>query len=458
MKTAVVGLVALSILAAGAGPAAAQTLEETLSSAYRNNPSLKAARASLRATDEGVPQAISNWRPTVEVTGAAGWDVSDSRTRLTSRKSSDVTYPASASLTVTQNIYRGGRTQAAIDQAERNVDADRASLSATEQTILLNAATAYADVVSNQAVLELNINNERVLQRQLEATGDRFRVGEVTRTDVSQADSRLATARADRISAEGNLTDSRATYENVVGEKPGVLQPAPPLDDLPGTLDEAILRAKADNFTVRQTRYIEAAARNNVDLIYGELLPRVYVEGDVTTAREVNDNRVQSDGASITARVSVPLYASGSVSSRVREAKEVVSQRRDEYNQAIRDAVENVTSAWQALETARAQIKAFSAAVESTRIALDGVREEANVGSRTVLDVLNAEQEQLDAQVGLVGAKRDEFVATFRVRQAIGTLTALKLGLPVEIYDPEEHYRAVRDKWWGVNTPDEEKK
>ncbi|MEX2453766.1 MAG: TolC family outer membrane protein [Rhodospirillaceae bacterium] len=457
MKIPFAALIAVPLFAAaaGLGPAGAQSLEDTLVKAYQNNPALKAERARLRATDEGVPQALSSWRPTVSMSGSYGQAWRDS-TNSQAGKTSDVTNPATASLTVTQNLYRGGRTEAAVEQAERNVEADRARLGATEQTVLLGAATAYANVVRDQAVLELNINNERVLQRQLEATGDRFSVGELTRTDVSQAESRLALARATRISAEGSLTDSRANYENIVGERPPVLEAASPLTDLPATLEDAVSEARSGNFTVLAARFTESAARSNVDLITGELLPTLSVEGQVGTSHEATNRFSESDSASIIARVSVPLYASGSVSSRVREAKEVVAQRRDEYNQAIRDAIEGVTNAWQVLETAQAQIRAFAAAVSSTRIALDGVREEANVGSRTVLDVLDAEQEQLDAQVGLVRAQCDELVATFQLRQAIGDLTAARLGLPVQLYDVEKHYREVRNKWWGLDTPDEQ--
>lgn len=441
---AIAGAVALAI-----SPAAAQTLQDTLVKAYESNPRLKAQRASLRAVDEGVPQALSNWRPTVEVDGSAGWDVSNS-TMTQASKSSDVTYPATAALTVSQPLYRGGRTEAAISGAENDVRAGRARLSATEQTVLLDAATAYADVVRDQAVLDLNINNERVLQRQLEATQDRFRVGEVTRTDVSQAESRLSRARADRISAEGSLIDSRAAYENVVGEPPPVLQAAPPLSDLPSSLDDSNGLARANNFTVREARYVEDSAKDDVEEVHGELRPTVSVNGEVRGSRETQNTFSREEGAAITLRVSMPLYASGSVSSRVREAKQVVFQRRDEYSQAVRDAVEASTESWQLLETGRARITAFTAAVRAAEIALEGVREEANVGSRTVLDVLDAEQELLDARVGLVRAQRDVLVATYRVRQAVGTLTAAELGLPVELYDSTRHYDEVRDKWWGL--------
>ena len=447
----------LAIAVAGvlhAGGASSQTLEETLVRAYEENPTLRAERARLRATDEGVAQALSNWRPTLQVSGSYGWKRSDSTTSGPANKEGEVTDPVIGTLTVTQPLYRGGRTVAATNEAENNVKADRARLASVEQSVLLSAATAYADVVRDQAVLELNKNNERVLQRQLEATKDRFGVGEVTRTDVSQAESRFSRARADRISAEGSLTDSRAAYENAVGELPKLLEPAQPLTDLPISLQEAVDRAKSSNFGVIQTRFIENAAQFNVQEITGELLPTLTLNGSAQTSEETSTPRSEAQTLSVTAQISMPLYASGSVSSRVRAAKQLVSQRRDEFNQAVRDAIEDATEAWQVLETGRAQIQAFSAAVQAAEIALEGVREEANVGSRTLLDVLDAEQELLDARVGLVRSMRDELVATYKLRRAVGDLTAAKLSLPVDLYNPETHYRRVRDKWWGLTADD----
>ena len=445
------GVIAGVIAAVGiSAPVSAQSLEETLARSYEENPTLRSERARLRATDERVSQALSNWRPTVSVSGSYGWERNDATITGPQAKEADITEPLFGSLTIRQNLYRGGRTKAATEEAENNVKADRARLSALEQLVLLNATTAYADVVRDQAVLDLNNSNERVLLLQLEATQDRFRVGEVTRTDVSLAESRLSRARADRIAAEGSLTGSRASYENVVGEVPGVLKVARPLSDLPKTLAEAVELAKTNNFNVRQTGFIQRAAENNVQEIAGELLPTFSFNGSLTTNEEAVNRKSDSQTLAVTARVSMPLYSSGNVSSRVREAKQIVSQRRDEYSQAVRDATEAATSAWQAVETGRAQIQAFSAAVKAAEIALEGVREEANVGSRTVLDVLDAEQELLDARVGLVRALRDELVATYQLRQVVGELTAKALGLPVALYNVETNYRRVRNKWWGL--------
>ena len=440
-------------IALSAGSAHAQTLEDALVKAYQSNPTLKSERARLRATDEGVPQALAGWRPTVQVNGSYGlarsYGSATGRNKVTSIRD-----PLTGALTITQNLYRGGRTLAATEQAESNVKADRARLADAEQTVLLSVVTAYADVVRDQAEVELNISNERVLQRQLEATGDRFRVGEVTRTDVSQAESRLARTRADRIVSEGSLRDARAAYENAVGDVPPLLKPSKPLDNLPGSLSDALEIAKQNNFAVSRARFIELSAKEGVRSIVGELLPNLTLNGELESSRETANNRNESEEASLIARVTMPLYASGSVTSRVRAAKQVVSQRREEYNQALRTAIEATTNAWQTLQTGRAQIQAFSSAVKAAEIALEGVREEANVGSRTVLDVLDAEQELLDARVGLVRAMRDELVATYQLRQAVGEATAEKLGLPVTLYNVENHYREVRGKWWGLGASD----
>lgn len=440
-------------IALSAGSAHAQTLEDALVKAYQSNPTLKSERARLRATDEGVPQALAGWRPTVQVNGSYGlarsYGSATGRNKVTSIRD-----PLTGALTITQNLYRGGRTLAATEQAESNVKADRARLADAEQTVLLSVVTAYADVVRDQAEVELNISNERVLQRQLEATGDRFRVGEVTRTDVSQAESRLARARADRIVSEGSLRDARAAYENAVGDVPPLLKPSKPLDNLPGSLSDALEIAKQNNFAVSRARFIELSAKEGVRSIVGELLPNLTLNGELESSRETANNRNESEEASLIARVTMPLYASGSVTSRVRAAKQIVSQRREEYNQALRTAIEATTNAWQTLQTGRAQIQAFSSAVKAAEIALEGVREEANVGSRTVLDVLDAEQELLDVRVGLVRALRDELFATYQLRQAVGEATAEKLGLPVTLYNVENHYREVRGKWWGLGASD----
>lgn len=433
-------------LAAGLGlsPARAQSLQDALAQAYQTNPVLEAERAQLRATDELVPQARSGFLPTVTADGEVGrlrqeqGDVIAARTQK------------NAGLTLTQPLYRGGRTVAGIDRAEALVQAQRASLIATEQDVLLDAATAYFDVVRDQAVLDLTVNNEQVLRRQLEASNDRFRVGEITRTDVSQSEARLAGSVTQRIQAQGLLNASRAVYARLIGSVPGKLAQPKPSFVLPGSLEETVQIAEQNNPGVVASRFSQQASEAAVGQVSGELLPSLNVVGtyDRTWDAPGGGNR---DDAAIVARVTIPLYEAGATTARVREAKHTANQRRIEMDNAARQARENAIRAWEALVTARATIESRQSQVRANEIALEGVRQEAAVGSRTVLDVLDQEQELLDGRVNLVRAQRDELVAAFQVLAATGQLTAGRLSLPVQSYDYEAHYNEVRGKLWGVS-------
>ena len=439
------------------GPAGAlgQTLEETLAAAYRNNPTLLAERARLRATDEGVPQALSGWRPVVSISGDAGWERDRGKAGANQSRRTEYLTPHGGTLSVDQNVYRGGRTVAATRRAEAEVRAGRAQLSATEQRVLFDAVTAHADVVRDAAVVDLNRNNVRVLERQLEATQDRLRIGEVTRTDLAQAESRLSRARADLTRAEGDLVSSRAVYVNVVGQSAERLTAAAPAVDIPGTEEEAVTAARSKNFDVVRADFLVKAGEHTVREVIGELLPTVSLTAALSSRREDLNRDSESDSASIFARVSIPLYQSGAVSSRVREAKQVLAQRRDERRQAIRDAVQDATRAWEALQTARANIRSFTDERRATRIALEGTEQEARAGTRTVLDVLDAEQEVLDAGVNLTRAERDAVVASHQLRVALGRLTAEALDLPVQRYDATRNYKRVRGKWFGLGVGSE---
>ncbi|WP_119458818.1 TolC family outer membrane protein [Rhodospirillaceae bacterium SYSU D60014] len=431
----------------GVGAASAETLVDALAKAYQNNPTLLAGRAELRARDELVAQALSGWRPTVTLNGEVGREWQES-----SPGGSETLTPRSANLNLNQPLYRGGRTVAATDQAENLVLSQRAQLASVEQNVLLNTVAAYMDVVRDQAVLQLTINNEQVLQRQLQAARDRFEVGEITRTDVSQSESRLALATANRIQAEGNLTASRAAYRELVGDMPGTLEAPELLLTLPATQDEAIA-GSVQNPAVLAAIFAEKAAVEGADVVFGELLPQLSLNGDLTTGEDLSFEGVRTDGASVTAQLVVPLYQGGEVTSRLREAKQIASQRRLQIIEARRNAARQATTAWEALQTAIAQIESFQAQARAADIALEGVRQEAQVGARTILDVLDAEQEALDAQVNVVTAQRDRVVAGFQVLAAVGQLTAPDLDLPVSYYDVDEHYFEVRDKWYGLGAP-----
>lgn len=442
---------ATSVLAftiAASGSALAESFEEALAKAYMTNPTLQAERASVRGTDEGVPQALSNWRPTVEFTGSVGrvWAESNSFNPRDQQRTE-----RSVDLTIEQPLFRGWRTVRETEQAENEVLAARADLSDVEQTILLAAATAYLDVLRDLATLELNRNNELVLRRQLEAAQDRFSVGEITRTDVSQSEARLAQSTADRIQSEGNLEQSRAAYRNAVGDLPGTLDPVPEIAGIPASEDEALAIGLATNPTVASADFVERAARENVGLVRGELLPELSLVGQWGRDIDTANNNSRTEELEVRADLTVPLYQAGDVYSRLREAKQTAGQRRQELDEAKRNVAEDIKRAWEELVTARARIQAFNSQIESNSIALDGVRRENAVGARTILDVLDQEQELLDSQVNLVRAQRDEKVAALQLRVAMGTLTAEDLTLPVEIYDPMANYKRVRNKWVGTD-------
>lgn len=429
-------------------PTHAQSLTDALAQAYMNNPTLASARADLRSVDEGVAQAIAGWRPSVSV--AADADVTAARNNTSSgtargqhREGKSVT------LSVSQNLYAGGQTVAATRAAENSVRAQRASLQASEQTVLLSAATAYMNVVRDMAVLDLNVNNEQVLRRQLEAAQDRFQVGEITRTDVHQAEARLSGATADRIKAEGDLQASRAVFANVIGVPPEKLEDTKAPLDLPADLGEAISVGLEENPSLKAAEFSEAAARDTADQVKGELLPSIDLTGAADRSLQASNENSMSESVYGKVTLTVPLYQSGSVYSRLRAARQDVASKRHLVTQAERDAREGVTRAWETLQSTKARIRSYEAQIRAAEVALEGVQREAAVGSRTVLDVLDAEQELLDAKVSLVRAKRDELVASFELKSALGRLTAQALALNVDVYDPAAHYGEVRGRWVG---------
>ncbi len=435
----------LVLSAAGLQPAAAETLNEALAAAYSSNPTLLAQRARLRATDESLPEARSGWLPTVTADGDAGVASVDS-----SISGQQDLNPLSYGLSLRQPLYSGGRTVAGTSRARNLIMAERALLRSVEQTVLLDAATAYIDVVRDTVVLELNTNNEQVLRRELNATEDRYRVGELTLTDVAQAKARLAGAVAGRIRAQGDLQAARAEYVRVIGKTPENLTVPPLAGGLPANLQETLNVLQNDNPDLIAARYQEQAAINEIALIKGELLPTLSLDGRVSHNEENSAVGVDTDSASIIAQLTIPLYQAGGPSARVRQAKQLANERRIAVDEAERAAIAFATSAWQALEVALAAEAQFEAQVEANKVALEGTREQARVGSRILLDVLNAEQELLDAQVLLVVAKRTSFVASLALLASVGRLTARDLKLPVEYYDETAYFDKVKGKIWGT--------
>jgi len=451
---------AAALTALGTG-ALADTIETALSQAYQNNPQLNAQRASLRATDENVPQALAGYRPRISVTGSGGVQYNDTKTSTTvgnatvTTQSNSTFYPRGVGATATQTLFNGFQTGNRTRQAESQVAAARETLRTVEQTVLLDAVTAYMNLLRDTAILDLQRRNVEVIQEQLRQTRDRFNVGEVTRTDVAQAESRVAAAQSQMLQAQSNYVTSRAIYRRVIGVEPGKLAPGTPVDRLsPRTLPLAVAQGQAENPSVSAAEYGVDVAALQVKVSEGALYPVVTVQGSVQQNFEPSSNVERQFTAAAIGQITVPIYQGGSEYSLIRQSKETVGQRRLELAVNRDQARANVVQAWGQLDAAKAQIEATRAQVTAAEIALNGVREEARVGQRTTLDVLNAQQELVNARVALVTAQRDRVVASYTLLSATGRLSAAVLGLQVPIYDVITHYQQIRDSWFGVRTPD----
>ena len=439
------------------------TLLGALAQAYQNNPQLNAQRALVRATDENVPIALGGYRPRVTATASLTEQYIDVLSKTTSgsttvysRQSGNVlaqTYGA----TITQTLLNGFQTANRTRQAESQVNAARETLRVTEQTVLLQAATAYMNLLRDVAILDLQRRNVEVLQEQLRQTRDRFNVGEVTRTDVAQSESRLAAGRSSMLAAESNVTTSRAVYRQVIGVEPGRLAPGMPVDRFsPRSLPQAIALGRGQHPSVTSAMHTVDVALQAVKVAEGALYPTLNLVGQAQQAfgSSTSLNVLESFSASIGGQLSVPIYQGGGEYAGIRQAKETLTQRRIELD-TNRDTVQqSVVQSWGQLEAAKAQIQATESQVAAAEIALNGVREEARVGQRTTLDVLNAQQELVNARVALVTAQRDRVVASYTLLSSVGRLSPQVLGLPTPVYDPMVHYQQVRDSWAGVRTPD----
>jgi outer membrane protein len=446
---------AASLLPLAIMPASADTLQDAMSLAYQGNPNLLAARAQLRAVDEAVPQALSGWRPTLTVNGTVTNNRTENQVFSGGGVGQVVTggitqrFQKQAAAQFTQPIFRGFRTWAQTSQAKNQVYAQRARLRATEAQVLLQVATAYFDVLQNLAVVDLTMNNVQVLTRQLEATQDRFRVGELTRTDTAQADASLAGARAALVQSEGALQQARSAYTNVVGKAPENLT-APPLPaNLPRTIDEVLSQVMVNNPAAIAADFAAKAAGNNVTVVQGDLLPSVNLIGQYSRGWNTVADQSKSEQVVAQAQVVVPIYQQGAEYSRLRQAKHTAGQQRYVAEQAKLDARNIATQAWENLQATTASIESYRAQIAANEIALEGTQREAEVGSRTVLDVLNAEQFLLQARVNLVRAQHDQFLAAHQLLAAIGMLNGEGMGLSGPIYDPIEHYEDVQFQAFG---------
>ncbi len=421
------------------------TLREAMGRAYISNPTLRADRARQRATDEQVPQALSGWRPTVGGQGSVAHSYTD--TDVTHHSAAN---PKSLSISLNQPLFRGYRTVKGTEAAEAAVEAGRQGLLATEQSVLLQAVIAYMDVLRDRQIVSLRERNVTVLRGQLKAANDRFSVGEVTRTDVSQARASLSAAQSDVAAARASLGASTANYYKIIGHNPGALtypKPAP----TPSSLPKALAIANETNPNILAAAMSQEVAEKTVDVIKGNLLPEVNLRASAQNIYDPATGVDRRTDLQVAGVVDVPIYEGGMVYSQVRQAKQTASQRRIQVIEATRAVREGVTAAWNYLIAAGQGITAARSQVSASGLALDGVRQEYLVGSRTTLDVLNAEQAVLNARIAQVTAEHDKIVASYQLLSAMGRLTAHHLSLNVPYYDPTENYRRVRNKWIGTD-------
>jgi outer membrane protein len=453
------------VLTLAAGSAAAQTLEQALIDAYNSNPQLLAERAHLRSTDELVPQALANWRPTVQATAGAGYEyvntAIDSLPGLLSLVQSQGTSEAigmNYDVKLTQPVYRGGRTIWQTAQAEETIEAERAHLVATEQTVFYTVAQAYLDCVRDQDLVDLAAANEKLLRNEFDGVEIQTRAGALTRTDQFQAQAQYTTAVTDRHQAEQNLRASRENFQRAVGYSPAKL-PSPTLRlVLPTTREEALRLASTNNANVVSGLMTEDAGRAQVEAIRGQLLPTVSVVADYNWTRA---NLTISAGGTLIAinrsamvQVSVPLYEGGSVYSQTRQAEEGVGQLEHQTDDARAAAVQSAAQAWDLMDGARLRLADISKTIEAGKSAAEGMHQEQRVGARSLTDVLLAEASLYASRQAQVTTTHDLALGEFALAQQIGILTAADLKLKVMVYDVDQHYQEVRDKWLGFGSGD----
>ncbi|WP_330084796.1 TolC family outer membrane protein [Methylocystis iwaonis] len=459
-------LIAAALISASISDAQAESLLSALARAYAGNPDLNQSRANVRVRDEETPKAAAGMRPRASIQASAGPQygnlrIPGGRNTTTGQRQyfgdEFVGWPRGATLNITQNVFDGGRTANSMRQAESGVFAARATMRLTEQAILQNGATAYMNVLRDTAVVNLRKNNISVLEQQLKQTRDRFDVGEVTRTDVAQAEASLAQARSDLYAAQAQLKTSIANYHQLIGNDPSHLEPGRSLEPLlPKSLNEAIAIALAEHPGVVSALHQVDAAELAVKVAESALSPTLSVNAQVSNQYDsfLGFPGSRQFSAAATGQLNVPLYQGGAEYASIRQAKEQLGQAR--LNADLqRDSVRaSVVSSYGLLETAKASIISQQAAVKAAETALSGVREEAKVGQRTTLDVLNAQQALLNARVGLVISQRDRVVASYAALGSIGRLSAQEINLDVALYDPGVHYEQVKLKWIGTDTPD----
>jgi outer membrane protein len=451
-----------ALAAIGVGTLRAETVGGALVKAYVNNPEINTQRAAVRVADEAVPKANAGYLPTVTASANAGVQHTNSNAILPGEQGAQEfnfatgTLPRGYGVQANQTVFNGMRTLNSISQAESQVLGAREQLRNTEQNTLLSGVTAYMDVLRDTAILELDRNNVEVLQEQLRETRDRFTVGEVTRTDVAQAEASLASANATALSAVSTLEASIARYRQVIGDQPTSLAPVKPIArPLPKTLPEAISISQVEHPAIVASLHGVDAALLQVKIAEGALYPTATVTGQL--GQQFDTSAVQGQrafSASIVGQINIPIYQGGAEYASTRQAKESLSQQELQTDSERNLVRANVVSAWGNNQASVGVVRAARAAVSANEVALAGVREEAKVGQRTTLDVLNAQQALLNARVQLVSAEHDEVVNSYTLLSAVGRLNVPTLGLAVAEYDPRVHFNQVKSKWFGLRTPD----
>ena len=436
----------VSLMVGAFSAAHAETLADAIALAYQTNPTLQQQRASARITDEGVVQARTGFRPTV----GGDLDITGSNTNPAGSGANVKISGSSASVSVSQPLYTGGRVSASVSAAEADVLSSREGLRSVEQNVLVNVVQAYVDVRRDQERLRIAKENVAVLQRQLDESNARFDVGEITRTDVAQSQARLAAAKAGLSAAQAQLEVSRAGYAAVVGQTPGELAPEPTLANLlPASVDQAFEAAQTTNPGVTSAKYNEQAAAARVAVAKAGYRPTVAARASLGYSADRRsgvgsqfDDYDRTLSGAITA--SVPIFTGGLTTSQVRAASERENAARSATEAAKRTAIQQVSNAWSNLLASRAGLISNEEQVRATRIAFEGVRQEQQVGLRTTLDVLNAQLELSNAELALVAARRDEYLAGAVVLQAMGQLDVNKLSSTTAAYDPKVSYDRVK--------------
>ncbi len=445
-KTVRALLLSVAICAFAAPAAFASSFEDALTSAYENNPRIKAERQRQEGTDEQVSQAVSGFRPTI----GADYDAGRQRTSFAGAKYDSGTETTKA-LNIDQPLFRGGGTWSAYQAALQRVKSGQYTLGATEQQVMLDSVTAYMNVVQASAILDLSRKNMDVLGEQLKAANTKFQVGEVTRTDVAQSESRLSDAKSRVIGAEGDLLSAMAVYERTIGVKPeGTLTVPDKLPELPISLDDALERARGANPQLLAAVHGAKAAGYDVRTSEAALLPKVDLVGSLNRQTGTGTNGqddFDQDRAEI--QVTIPIYQSGAEYSRVRQSEATARQRDHQSIDQRMTIDQQVTQAWEQLESAIATISSRNDQIKAATTALDGVKQEQQYGTRTVLDILDAEQELYVARTNLVRAQRDRIVSAYTLAFNLGQLTPNNLGLEVAQYDPQVHADKVGWKTIG---------